>query len=92
MKDNTYVIVMLIFLAFFSISGLICGFIMYSNIPKSVRDNSTIHNCFIYMIVAIVFIIVFNMVYLVWHLMHNHKNIGRVGNIRNYPYSPGMMY
>ena len=71
--DNTHIIIMIVILSIFAICGLVCGLIIHGQMPKYVQEDSTVKNCFIVLIVSLVFVILFDMIYFGWHALHNHK-------------------
>ena len=71
--DNTHIIVMIIVLSIFAISGLVAGLVIHGQAPKYIQEKSTVKNCLVVVIVALVFVILFDMVYFGWHMLHNHK-------------------
>lgn len=71
--DNTHIIIMIVILSIFTISGLVCGLIIHGQSPKYIRDKSVVKNSLVVIIVSLVFIIVFDIIYFGWHALHNHK-------------------
>ena len=64
---------MIVILSIFAISGLVAGLVIHGQAPKYIQEKSTVKNSLVVVIVALVFVILFDMVYFGWHLLHNHK-------------------
>ena len=73
--DNSHIMVIVLALSIFSIMGLTSGFIIYDNCPPHIRAIDDVKNCHTLLIVCLVFIILFDIVYFSWHILHNHKAI-----------------
>ena len=71
--DTTHIMLMIVVLSIFAISGLVCGLIIHGAAHNSLHDKRTVKNSFVLIIVALVFVILFDMVYFGWHMLHNHK-------------------
>lgn len=71
--DTTHIMLMVVILSIFAIAGLVCGLIIHGEAPKYIQEKSTVKNCFVLIIVALVFVILFDIVYFGWHMLHNHK-------------------
>ena len=71
--DNTHLVVMILILSIFSISGLVSALIMHSEAPTYIQEKTTVKNCLVVIIVSLVFVILFDMIYFGWHALHNHK-------------------
>ena len=73
--ESSYIKVLLIVMAIFALVGISCGLIIYSELPKSLKDATTIKNCYIFMIISIVYVALFSSVYLGWEILHNHREL-----------------
>lgn len=71
--DTSHIMIMVAILSIFSISGLVCGLILYGEVPKYIQDTPTVRACLIVLIASLCFVVLFNIIYFGWHLMHNHK-------------------
>lgn len=71
--DNSHIMIMLVIVSIFAITGLICGLIIYSKTPKHIQERNTVKNSFIIIIVSLSFVSLFNLVYFSWHILHNHR-------------------
>ena len=71
--DNSHLYIMIIVLSLFAILGNIFGLIIHSKAPQYVKEDETVKNCFIGLIVSFVFILLFVVIYAIWHILHHHK-------------------
>ena len=72
---ETYVMVMMGVLVVFSIIGISCGLIVYSECNLDVREKETVKNCHILMIVSLIFVVMFTAIYFTWNLLHSHHDL-----------------
>lgn len=71
--DNTHIVIVIVVLSLFSIAGLVCGLIIHNQAPSYIQDKPAVKNSQIVIIISLVFVILFDMVYFGWHMLHNHK-------------------
>ena len=71
--DNTHIMLMIVIFSIFAICGLVCGLIIHGEAPKYIQEKSIVKNCLVVLIVSLVFVILFDLVYFGWHMLHNHK-------------------
>ena len=73
--DSAYLKVLMLVMGVFSIAGISCGLITYSELPQTLKDATTIKNCYVVMIISISYVSLFSAMYLVWEILHNHKEL-----------------
>jgi hypothetical protein len=73
--DNTHIMIIVLTVSIFAIIGIVCGLVIYNSCPGHIRDLEEVKNSYIFLIISLVFVIIFDTVYLSWHLLHNHKAI-----------------
>jgi len=71
--DNSHLVIMIIILSLFSICGLVCALIIHGEAPAYIQEKATVKNCLTVVIVSLVFVILFDLIYFGWHILHNHK-------------------
>jgi len=67
--------VLLVIMGIFALVGISCGLIIHSELPPPLQNTATIKNCFIFMVISIVYVALFSSVYLCWETLHHHKEL-----------------
>lgn len=73
--NTSYMKVLLVIMGIFSLIGIACGLIIHSELPQTLKDASTINNCYIFMVISITYVALFCSFYLGWEILHHHKEL-----------------
>ena len=73
--DNTHLLIIIVILIIFSITGMACGIIIHEHSPAYIKEDEIVRNSFIFLIISFIFVIIFSFVFFYWFMLDNHNSI-----------------